>query len=137
MLENWTKTATHTAPLKVVIENLPPKDHAFLSTLLALFTDPANEMLAARIRAGKFAVQYEPKTGNAHIVDLELDEPHVTPGDLIAFYAGMTQEEWNKVKARYKTINKRFLRSPESARRFVSELLGRAWTPKGLPVNKG
>jgi len=71
------------------VTNLSAKDAQFLSTLIALFTDPRNDEQAALIRDGKQQIQYSPIDGRALLVDADgpgaaqiLDKSQITNGQL-------------------------------------------------------
>ena len=62
-----------TLSLNISMANLSPQDHKFLSVLLTTFTDPANNLMAACLRSGRFALQYDPRTGQPLTVDLDAE----------------------------------------------------------------
>jgi hypothetical protein len=53
------------------VTNLTARDANFLSTLIALFTDPANDEQAQLIRDGQQVITYSPVNGAALLADLE------------------------------------------------------------------
>lgn len=53
------------------VTNLTARDANFLSTMIALFTDPANDEQAQLIRDGQQVITYSPVNGAALLADLE------------------------------------------------------------------
>lgn len=117
--------------LEVKLANLTQNDHAFLATIIAFFADPANDVLADRIRSGAFGLQYNPETGLPNVCDLNPDEG-LPPSAMIEFFARFTKKEWKRLKPHRSALIRHFLISRKNAELYVRRVLG--YGPKPVKI---
>lgn len=82
-------------PIHAQIVNASPQDAVFLKGVVALFTDPQNDEVLQALRTGQFAIVYEPKSGKAYLLPVELEAAAKSlPADMINFVARFDHAEW-------------------------------------------
>ncbi|MBC8094351.1 MAG: hypothetical protein H7Y43_00935 [Akkermansiaceae bacterium] len=90
MKSNFPETIT------AQIVNASPGDAKFLRGIVALFADPANELILSRIRTGNFALQYNLDDGEAYIVDLRTGTAGA-PTPVVQFIGRFSDTQWEEL----------------------------------------
>jgi len=131
MISDWIPNGDKPAIKLKVKPSLNAKDAAFIATIVKLFK-PANHLLAEKVRSGCFAIQMHPTTGEAHIIDLQIDAPEPTPDEIISFFAGFTASEWDMLQPHREELLETYRTNRTKAIRFVQEILkfAPAWQDK-------
>jgi hypothetical protein len=99
--------------VSVHLTNCTAEDAQFISSFLALFTDPKHAPQLADLRAGKLMLQYGPD-GDLYWMDISAETP-ASVAEMLNFLARFTDDEFEQL-----------LRSPKFAQAFRRRELAEA-----------
>jgi hypothetical protein len=122
--------------IQAEIANCNKHDAKFLRGVVALFTDPQNELILERIRSGNFALQYNPETGEAYIVDLRSGAAGAsTP--VVQFIGRFTEMQWEELIAQHPDLVEIARQDLDLAETIAKEILGYLPALQAMEVANG